>query len=132
VKSKQTELNIFATPFNVEPADVPDNLQQEIIQLQSDDELKARYNNLPLLEFYKRYISNDKFPTLRRHALKYASVFGTTYCCEQFFSKLTIAKSRLRSRLTDANLEKQLRVATSSIPANITRLTKEKQFQPSH
>ncbi|XP_078473474.1 uncharacterized protein LOC144734907 [Lampetra planeri] len=31
-----------------------------------------------------------------------------------------------------ANLEKQLRVAaTSSIPANITRLTKEKQFQPS-
>jgi hypothetical protein len=126
------ELNIFATPFNVEPADVPYNLQHEIIQLQSDDELKARYNNLPLLEFYKRYISNDDFPTLRRHALKYAYVFGTPYCCEQFFSKLTIAKSRLRSRLTDANLEKQLRVATSSVPGNITRLTKEKQFQPSH
>jgi hypothetical protein len=47
-------LNISATPFNVEPADVPDNLQHEIIQLQSDYELKARYNNLPLLEFYKR------------------------------------------------------------------------------
>jgi hypothetical protein len=59
-------------------------------------------------------------------------MFGTTYCYEQFFSKLTIAKSRLRSRLTDANLEKQLRVATSSIPADITRLTKEKQYQPSH
>ncbi|XP_016061495.1 PREDICTED: general transcription factor II-I repeat domain-containing protein 2B-like isoform X1 [Miniopterus natalensis] len=132
IKSKQMELNIFATPFNVEPADVPDNLQHEIIQLQSDDELKARYNNLPLLEFYKRYISSDEFPTLRRHALKYASVFGTAYCCEQFFSKLTITKSRQCSRLTDANLEKQLRVATSSIPANITRLTKEKQFQPSH
>jgi hypothetical protein len=72
------ELNIFATPFNVEPADGPDNIQHEIIQLQSDDELKARYNNLTLLEFYKRYISNDEFPTLRRHALKYASAFGTT------------------------------------------------------
>jgi hypothetical protein len=128
MKSKQMELNIFPTPFSVEPADVPDNLQHEIIQLQSNDELKARHNNLPLLEFYKRYISNDEFPT----ALKYASVFGTTYCCEQFFSKLTIAKSRLHSRLTDANLEMQLRVATSSIPANITHLTKEKQFQPSH
>jgi hypothetical protein len=80
VESKQMELNIFATPFNVEPADVPDNLQHEIIQLQS----------------------NDDFPTLKRHALKYASVFGTTYICEHFFSKLTIAKSRLRSRLTDA------------------------------
>ncbi|CAK6436213.1 unnamed protein product [Pipistrellus nathusii] len=132
VKSKQMELDIFATPFNVEPADVPDNLRHEIFQLQSNDELKARYNNVPLLEFYKRYISNNEFPTLRRHALKYASLFGTTYCCEQFFSKLTITKSRLRSRLIYTNLEKQLRVATSSIPANITRLTQEKQFQPSH
>lgn len=87
------EVNIFATPFNMEPADVPDNLQYKIIQLQSNDELKARYNNLPLFEFYKHYISNDEFLTLRNHALKYASVFGTTYCCEQFFSKLTIAKS---------------------------------------
>lgn len=99
VKSKQQELNIFVTPFNVEPADVPDNLQLEIIQLQSDDELKARYSNLPLLEFYRRYVSADDFPTLRRHALKYASVFGTTYLCEQFFSKLNHTKSRLRSNI---------------------------------
>nr|KAF6492499.1 hypothetical protein HJG59_009690 [Molossus molossus] len=75
VTSKQMELNIFARLFNVEPADVPDNLQHEIIQLQSDDELKARYN-LPLLEFYKHCISNDEFPTLRRHALKCASVWN--------------------------------------------------------
>ena len=132
VKSKQQELNIFATSFNVEPADVPDDLQHEIIQLQSDDELKARHNNLPLFEFYKRYICAVEFPSLRRHALKYASVFGTTYCCEQFFLKRTLAKSRLRSRLNNAYLEKQLRVATSSTPADITRFTREKQFQPSH
>ena len=132
VKSKQMELNIFATPFNVEPADMPDELQLELIQLQCDDELKARYSNLPLLEFYRRHISNNAYPTLRKHALRYASVFGTTYCCEQFFSKLTLAKSRLRSRLTDANLEKQLRVATSSAAADTARLVKEKQSQPSH
>nr|KAF6480915.1 hypothetical protein HJG59_010704 [Molossus molossus] len=100
VKSKQMEMNIFATLFNVEPADMSDNLQHEIIQLQSDDELKARYN-FPLLEFYKRYINNDEFPTLRRHALKYLSVFRITYCCEQFFSKLSIARNQLHSRLTD-------------------------------
>jgi hypothetical protein len=39
---KQLELNIFATPFNVEPADGPDGLLHEVI------ELKARYNNFPL------------------------------------------------------------------------------------
>ena len=43
-RSKQKELNIFATPFNVEPADMPDELQLELIQLQCDDELKARYS----------------------------------------------------------------------------------------
>nr|KAF6469739.1 hypothetical protein HJG59_011115 [Molossus molossus] len=132
VKSKQVELNIFATLFNVEPPDVPNKLQHAVIQPQSNDELEARYNNLPLFEFYKCSISNEEFPTLRILALKYASVFGTTYCCEQFFSKLTIAKSQLRSRLTNANLEKQLRVATSSVPAHITRLATEKQLQPSH
>uniref|UniRef100_UPI00358F5BAB general transcription factor II-I repeat domain-containing protein 2B-like n=1 Tax=Myxine glutinosa TaxID=7769 RepID=UPI00358F5BAB len=131
MKSKQRELNIFATPFNVEPADVPDNLQHEIIELQSNDELKARYNNLPLLEFYKLYVRAEDFPILRRHALKFASLFGTTYSCEQFFSKLTLAKTRFRSRLTDPNLQNQLRVA-SSLPPDTKRLTKEKQFQPSH
>ena len=33
LKSKQTELNISATPSNLEPADVPHVLQLEIIQL---------------------------------------------------------------------------------------------------
>ena len=49
-----------------------------------------------------------------------------------FFSKLTLAKTWLCSRLTDPNLENQLRVASSSLPPDIRRLTKEKQFQPSH
>uniref|UniRef100_A0A9J7YT13 SPIN-DOC-like zinc-finger domain-containing protein n=1 Tax=Cyprinus carpio carpio TaxID=630221 RepID=A0A9J7YT13_CYPCA len=119
MKSKQNELKIFAAPFNVEPSDVPDNLQHEIIELQSNDELKAKYNNLPLLEFYKLYVCCEDFPILRRHALKFASLFGTTYCCEQFFSKLTLAKTRFRSRLTDPNLENQLRVASSSLPSDI-------------
>nr|KAF6492373.1 hypothetical protein HJG59_009578 [Molossus molossus] len=132
VTSKHMELNTFATPFNVESTDKPDNLQEEIIQLQSSDELKVRYNHLPLLEFCKHSISRDEFPTLRRHALKYASVFRTTYCCEQFFPKPPIAKSGLCSRLSEAKLVKQLPVATSSTPAHITGLAKEKQFQPPH
>ena len=100
VKSKQMELNIFATPVNVEAADVAHLLQLKIIQLQNNSELKARYN-IPMLEFYKSYICDDEFPTLKKHALKhalkYASVFGTSYCCEQFFLKLTIAKATFQT-----------------------------------
>uniref|UniRef100_A0A674N6P6 SPIN-DOC-like zinc-finger domain-containing protein n=1 Tax=Takifugu rubripes TaxID=31033 RepID=A0A674N6P6_TAKRU len=132
VKNIQRELDMFATPFNVQPSDVPDKFQMEIIELQNNNELKAKYNNLSLLDFYKLYVSAEDFPILRRHALKFASLFGTTYCCEQFFSKLTLAKTRFRSRLTDPNLENQLRVASSSLPADIRCLSKEKQFQPSH
>lgn len=35
IKSKQKELDIFPMPFNVEPADVPENIQHEINELQS-------------------------------------------------------------------------------------------------
>lgn len=104
---------MFATPFTVQPSDVPDNLQMEIIELQKNNKLKAKYNNLSLLDFYKLYIHAEDFPILRRHALKLASLSGTMYRCEQFFSKLT----RFRLKLTDPNLENQLQVASSSLPA---------------
>uniref|UniRef100_H3A113 HAT C-terminal dimerisation domain-containing protein n=1 Tax=Latimeria chalumnae TaxID=7897 RepID=H3A113_LATCH len=132
LKVKELEFNIFATPFNVEVVNVPENFQHEVIELQSNSELMAKYNNLSLLEFYRLYVDADKFPNLRRHALKIVSLFGTTYCYEQFFSKLSITKNHLRAKLTDDNLENQLRIATSSVPVDITRLTKEKQSQPSH
>ncbi|KAL7395576.1 hypothetical protein ABVT39_019609 [Epinephelus coioides] len=132
VKYIQKELDMFAMPFNVQPADVPNNIQMEITELQNNNKLKAKYNNLPLLDFYKLYVRAEDFPILRRHALKFASLFGTMYRCEQFFSKLTLGKTRYRSRLTDPNLENQLRVASSSLTADIRRLAKEKQFQPSH
>ena len=74
----------------------------------------------------------EEFPNLRASALKWSSVFGSTYLCEQFFSKMNIAKSRKSSRVTDENLGMQLRVATSSVRPNIKRLVKQKNFQISH
>ena len=52
MKSKQMELDIFATPFNVLAADAPSNFQHEIIGLQTNDTLKSIYLNLPLLLMY--------------------------------------------------------------------------------
>ena len=46
LKTKQQDLNMFPAPFTVEPADVPANLQLKMTELQSNDELKGRYNNL--------------------------------------------------------------------------------------
>ena len=107
------------------------NFQHEIIELQNDDTLEGMYLTALLVEFYQRYINADDFSILRKHALKYVSLFGSTYCCEQFFSKLNLTKSRLGTRLTNENFEMELRVVTSSTSADIARLTKEN-FQPSH
>lgn len=46
--SKQKELSGFVKPFNEEPVDAPNNLHTTI-DLQSNDELKEKYNNLHLL-----------------------------------------------------------------------------------
>ena len=132
IKSKQVELDIFSIPFNVTPASAPSELQLELIKLQSDDSLKAMYLNKPLLEFYRVHVSKEEFPNLRASALKWSFVFGSTYLCEQFFSKMNITKSRYRSRLTNESLSMQLRVAISSVRSGITRLVKQKSFQISH
>ena len=88
------------------------------------------YLNKALLEFHRVYVSKEEFPNLRASALKWSSVFGSTYVCEQFFSNMEITKSRYRSRLTDENISVQLRVATSSVRPK--HLVKQKRFQISH
>ena len=128
-KGKQLELDIFSIPFNVAPASAPPEIQLELIKLQCDDKLKALYlNNKLWLEFYRDCVAKHEFSNLRRHALKCSSVFGSTYLCEQFFSKLNLTKSRYRSKLTDENLSLQLRVATSSVRPDIKAFSKPKVF----
>lgn len=117
MKSKQKDLNIFSMPFTVEPANVPDNPQTEIIELQNIEELKARYNNLPLLEFYQVSVHPDKFPILRVNALKFASWLGTAYCLEQSFSSRTHFCTGTILLKTDWPKTKNLLwVASSSLP----------------
>ncbi len=132
LKKRELEFRICEVPFDVLPENAPALFQLELIEIQSDNVLKAKYNSMPLLQFYNLYVSEEHFPNLREHTLKMASMFGTTYKCEQFFSKLNLTKNRLRARLTDKNLSNQLRVAVTSIPPNIEELSKKKQSQHSH
>jgi hypothetical protein len=51
-----------------------------------------------------------------------ASLFGSTYLCEQFFLKMNVVKNISRNRLDDERLESCLRVATSEICPDINIL----------
>jgi len=61
------------------------------------------------------------------------ALFGSTYLCEQFFSKMGVMKSPYRSVLTYEHLENGLRIASTSIEANLEKVVgKKSQLQISH
>ena len=44
----------------------PENLQLELIDLQSSIDLKYTFESSNKLEFYQNYIQKDKFPNLKQ------------------------------------------------------------------
>ncbi|KAF0683354.1 Uncharacterized protein FWK35_00038104 [Aphis craccivora] len=60
----------------------------ECIELQSDIQLKEKFNRSSLLDFYKLYLPKETYPVLHDHALFMFSLFGSTYICEQLFSRM--------------------------------------------
>ena len=83
----------FATVFDVEIGDAPENLQMELIELQSSNELKSRFREVTLLKFYQKYLTPQRFPSLVKHAKEAGVLFGSTYVCEQLFSKIKYVKT---------------------------------------
>ena len=86
-RREKIRLKLFAHPFDLEVEDCPDDCQMELIELQVGMENKMKYSENSLEDFYKLYVCK-KYPNLSCHAKRMISLFGSTYCCEQFFSKI--------------------------------------------
>ena len=48
----------------------------EIIDLQANDQIKDKYKEGNLVDFYK-YLDAKEFPNLKQFACKFISIFGT-------------------------------------------------------
>ncbi|XP_064078485.1 general transcription factor II-I repeat domain-containing protein 2A-like [Macrobrachium nipponense] len=132
LKKEVNDLKLFSNPFSVSPDEVEFEAQIELIDLQNNDSLRTKYNEGDLLNFYN-CLAKDQFPYLRNKAAIYASLFGSTYICEQTFSLLNQTKSNICSRLSDQNLHSVLRLATTNFHPNIKKkLVHESQCQKSH
>ncbi|GBN94165.1 hypothetical protein AVEN_8942-1 [Araneus ventricosus] len=59
------------------------------------------------------------------------TIFGSTHSCEQAFSCMNIIKNKVRSQLTNKNLESCLKLKTSYKP-DLIKLSKGMQSQCSH
>ena len=94
----------------------------ELAELQCNSNLKEKFIHASLLEFYRIYLSKTIFSKLNTHALniKIATLFGSTYICKQFFSKIKLTKTNAITNHSDLHLVSQLRVAASSIRSDIS------------
>ena len=111
---------------------IPEDIQMEVIELQCNDELKKKFDDSSVYQFYKKHVSVTVYPKLSAHARKMMVVFGSTYVCEQLFSKVNMFKNKYRSSLTVEQLESTLYAATSSIQPDIDELVSQMQHQPFH
>ncbi|KAJ4442462.1 hypothetical protein ANN_04048 [Periplaneta americana] len=120
-KKLENEFLLFANPFSINDQCVRLDLQLEVLRLKNDTFTKCKCTNMTGLDIYKQ-LCQVKYPHLRNFVMKIASMFGSTYICEQFFSQLAIVKSKPRSRISDENLFHQLIIAMSDITPNFEKL----------
>ncbi|KAG0714799.1 General transcription factor II-I repeat domain-containing protein 2 [Chionoecetes opilio] len=124
---------LFTSPFDFAVDEAPAPLQMELVELQCNDELKAKYRTASPLSFFRDLVlPSNKFPNYIEHVKCIVAMFGSTYCCEQLFLKMKYTKSRIRSQLSDRHLNDILLLSTSSIDPDIESLLHGKQHQPSH
>jgi hypothetical protein len=118
------EIEVFSDPFSITPGSAPAAVQMELIDIQADQHLKQQYLSHDLIEFYHDFFPKETYPAVYKHAPFMVSLFGSTYLCEQFFSRMKHAKSKYRTTMTDDHLAQQLRIACSVTRPNIDRIVK--------
>lgn len=101
-ETQKFSFELFTNPFGVDVDRAPEHLQRELIELQCNGALEAKFDYVGAGEFAP--FIQDMMPQLRLQAARVLSMFGSTHLCEQMFSVMKINKSSHRSRLTDKHL----------------------------
>ncbi|XP_048645847.1 general transcription factor II-I repeat domain-containing protein 2-like isoform X4 [Marmota marmota marmota] len=106
----ESELRLFSAPFSTGIESVREELQLEVIDLQCNSALKAKYDEVGVPEFYRHLWSS--YPRYRSHCARVLSMFGSTYVCEQLFSIMKLSKTKHCSQLKGSQWDPGLHVAS--------------------
>lgn len=132
IRSYSFDLKLFSAPFDTDSDCASADIQLELIELQCSDELRSKFNGSSPLAFWQSQVRTRQFPALVQHAMKVATMFGSTYQCEQLFSKMNSTKSKTRGQLIDDHLNDILLLSVSSITPDFDMLCAQKCHQRSH
>ena len=118
--------------------DSPQQFQVELIQLQANDHIKAKFVTLDTISSY-RFLHKafpQEFSKIKMNAynsIQVISMFGSTYKCELLFSALKITKSRNRSTLSDEHFNDCMKICNANnLKPDFDRIAKTIQHHPSH
>ena len=124
VRSNLQELTLVSTPFDFPYNDAPTDVQMELVELQASDVLSSKFSCTTLIDSY-RQLPRSQFPLLLARAKRVIAMFGSTYSCEQLFSKMKFCKNKLRSQLTDEHLNDILLLNASSVDPDVVSISKK-------
>ena len=92
----QSTFKIFFSPFDVDYEKVPLQLQMELFDLQCSENLKSKFLAWYILNFYRNHmLLSGGYLIIITHIQQVSYKFGTKYFCEQLFSRMKHAKSKL-------------------------------------
>ncbi|GBM45312.1 hypothetical protein AVEN_54379-1 [Araneus ventricosus] len=149
-------LNTNTNEINIEPFGIDaGSLQMQLLDLKTKDLWSGKFTELKSkLEVQKcMHIAQHKWTALKeiprvealifgawnslpecysevkKLAYGVLTIFGSTYSCEQAFSSMNIVKSKVRSQLTNKNLESCLKLKTTSYKPDLIKLSNGMQSQ---
>ena len=102
----------------------------ELVELKNDEQFVKKFKDKEdLLDTWRGTV---KYPNLQELARKTLVLFESAYVCEAGFSRKKYLKNKYRTRLSDSNLECELRLMISSEPPNFASSSEEVRDQGSH
>ena len=113
-----TAFELFSHPFSTDA--VSEELQMELLELQSDSNICSKFRELPLPDFY-RCVPAHRYGKIHKHAQVMLSLFGSTYVCEQAFSLMNLNESKLRNALSDSHLHDILTLSVGQLEPDIEK-----------
>ena len=78
-KKHQVLFWAFTTPFAVDVNLLPGRLQMEHCDKCCGTQIKKKFHQVGLEEFYKTFLDKNKDPVFYKHSLSMVSLFGNTY-----------------------------------------------------